>query len=378
MWESLKTRATDFTGSGRYRRRGAKLGLLIAVLITLPGLVAATAYVTGASSGSTNAKVTNVATISCGFSTTASTDTGIFTTSATSALSGSVTTSFNAIETGGTGGSGYEYLVDELALGCENIPTSTILTLDVQICGYDMTGTTPPLAVATSTCTAGTIAGVVNADVASLDTAILTQPTAGTNPTASSLYCGSNAAVGSPTAGKEYSTQGAGTGQEVIYDDAAAGLATASVADTAPQEYAYPPGDLSLYSSAVGTLAYNTGSGTCVKPATTAAAADSTNLNAYDDLGSAAADTQTVGLQFVTECQSAGAGTTPGCEADTGSVKDYAWFSIAIVDEGSAGLGSCTFVSASTTTCGAGTALAASTTMWTITFSASDGSVIGS
>ena len=135
MWGSLKTRAMDFTAGGRFRRRGAKLGILIAIMVTLPGLVAATAYVTGANSGSLTTGTAASAAVSCGFWENgtgfdsgyfSSVPSGITTFSGTNApLGGSLTATLTQLE---VGSSGYQYMMNEFVFGCVSTPASPYST----------------------------------------------------------------------------------------------------------------------------------------------------------------------------------------------------------------------------------------------------------
>ena len=144
MWESLKTRATDFTAGGRFKRRGAKLGILIAIMMTLPGLVAAYSFVQGSNQGKLTAITTNSPGADCGFVTLqASGDSNYLTlTSSGSALTTgtiyqAVSGSLNALETGGTSGTGngYEYLTDQVGFECD-YSTGTTVKFNLQVCAY--------------------------------------------------------------------------------------------------------------------------------------------------------------------------------------------------------------------------------------------------
>ena len=134
MWESLKTRATDFTAGGRFKRRGAKLGILIAIMMTLPGLVAATAYVSGSNTGTLTSATTNTASANCGWWKDTNLDAEVAATAITTTFTsggsavptaGTVTVTANAVEVGSTG---YEYLVDELVFGCLSTPAAPATT----------------------------------------------------------------------------------------------------------------------------------------------------------------------------------------------------------------------------------------------------------
>ena len=167
-------------GTVRKTRRGAKLGIVIAILLALPGLVAGTAYVTGASSGSiTTASANSVAT--CGWVAEQGANdntylTGITGLSATPSATLSVT--LQAITTGGaTGsGSGYEYLVDEAAFECTSLPAGTN-TVSFVVCGNSQT-------LSAGACS-GTASTISNADWVALELSTVA-PAYATNPVKSS------------------------------------------------------------------------------------------------------------------------------------------------------------------------------------------------
>ena len=145
MWSKLKTAGTDFTTGGRFRRRGAKLGVLIAVMMALPGLVAAYNFVQGANNGSLATTTTNSPGADCGFVTEQSsgdsnylalTSGGLGLTAGT--IYQSVSGALTALETGGATGSGYEYLTDQVGFECK-YSSGTSVSFDLQVCGYAQT-----------------------------------------------------------------------------------------------------------------------------------------------------------------------------------------------------------------------------------------------
>ncbi|MDE1837388.1 MAG: hypothetical protein KGJ23_12350 [Euryarchaeota archaeon] len=130
----MKWAVSDSFG-GTTRRRGAKLGLLVAVLAVIPGLVAGTQFVSGSGTASLNGTGTPTSIAACGFDTgNANTkDTASYlTVTGTTAIAGTssptlystLTVTVNAFE---VGSSGYEYLDGEVDIACENVAlTGTI------------------------------------------------------------------------------------------------------------------------------------------------------------------------------------------------------------------------------------------------------------
>ena len=146
MWESLKTRATDFTAGGRFKRRGAKLGILIAIMMTLPGLVAATSFISvPTASNSLTSTESGQPSASCGFKAAGSTDTAyVPTLSGTpdgNGLIATATVTVNVLEATGT--SGYEYLEGEIVWACDSTPSSvTSISAAITISGTGVSGVT--------------------------------------------------------------------------------------------------------------------------------------------------------------------------------------------------------------------------------------------
>lgn len=379
MWKRGMAKAFDLYSGGSTRRRGAKLGLLVALMAVLPGLVAGTAYITGSASGTGSVQATNQPSISCGFEATGQTDTGVFSQgglTTTSPSSGSISVSFQALETGGLGGLGYEYLVDEFELGCQNMPDSATTVLQVQLCGL---GAAPAATLSqTATCQAPTtIQSVVGADMVALDASTVA-PTYGCNPTggtsascttANTQFCSQNAAVTSGTVGKAFSTDDNVAAKEVPFGVMGAGSATSSAATyEVPTSQSFVPGDLNA--ATTGTLAPATG--TPCKPTAGTATAGATVLTGYADAGTATSGQATANLQFTTEC---GTNTPNGCgtSATFGAVL---WFSIVVVDDNNPsglpnGLALCTYNSAGgTTDCSYAGSITAGTTMFSVAYSA--------
>lgn len=151
MWARGMKRGMDFVNRPTTRRRGARLAILIAIMMAVPGLVAATAFISGGGSGSANANTNPLAAIQCGFvfPGTETTDTAYISTSsiipaydaAASPFvsSGSVTIQINTILTGTTG---YEYLDGELEIAC-----------------YDLKGTSLPTQVTVKVVPTGAVSG---------------------------------------------------------------------------------------------------------------------------------------------------------------------------------------------------------------------------
>lgn len=132
--------------NGSTRRRGAKLGIIIALLAVLPGLVAGTAYISGSSSGNLTAGTTNVAGAVCGWwkdtaidtQVTASSISGIYASGGSVApTSGTISVTANAIES-----TSYEYLVDEIVWGCESTPGAGTISVSFTIGSASVTGAT--------------------------------------------------------------------------------------------------------------------------------------------------------------------------------------------------------------------------------------------
>jgi hypothetical protein len=146
MWESLKTRATDFTAGGRFKRRGAKLGILIAIMVTLPGLVAATSFISGSGSGTLTATPSAVTGAECGFDLGDSSilDTNYITLVSggssefgTSGIYSAVTLDVKALE---LGSSGYEYLDGEIDFACVSTPATGTTTVALTLSGSGTSG----------------------------------------------------------------------------------------------------------------------------------------------------------------------------------------------------------------------------------------------
>lgn len=155
MWERIKSGTTDFTTGGRLRRRGAKLGLLIAVMVTLPGLVAATEYISGSSSGTLTSGTANVQGAVCGWWK----DTNIDSMMTASSISGTYSLGGSVAPTSGTisvtanvvDSATYEYLIDEIVWGCEDTPaTGTISVSFATLSSATVTGATQAVVMYTT------------------------------------------------------------------------------------------------------------------------------------------------------------------------------------------------------------------------------------
>ncbi len=123
-------------GQNRKARRGAKLGILIAILMVLPGLVAGTVFLSGISP-TLASSTTPVAETTCGFVTAGSQDAAYTGVSSSGTSVASLT-----ISTPEVGSSGYAYFEGEVAMICT-------------------TGTTVPTAISVSTALASWTGGAV-------------------------------------------------------------------------------------------------------------------------------------------------------------------------------------------------------------------------
>lgn len=175
----------------RTKRRGARLGIAIAILAVLPGLVAGTSYIDSTTHGSLTGTSNNAATGGCGWTQTPNTDSEITATTAPASGTGpgaTATFSFNALGTGGTAGTGYEYLVDEFLFGCTSIPAGTT-TIVLQICGAsDPTATA--IVAGGSSCAGGSAEGIIDADWMAQD--VSTVAPVISNPVTGAHACGTN------------------------------------------------------------------------------------------------------------------------------------------------------------------------------------------
>ncbi len=143
MWKRGMKHALDVY-NGSTRRRGAKLGIIIALLAVLPGLVAGTAYISGSSAGTLTAGTTNVAGAVCGWWQDAAKDTQVSATSvpgvyasggSVAPTSGTISVTANVIES-----TSFEYLVDEFVWGCQDTPSTGTITVSFTIGSASVTG----------------------------------------------------------------------------------------------------------------------------------------------------------------------------------------------------------------------------------------------
>lgn len=179
MWNKVKTTGLSLVGGSPVRRRGAKMGVLIALLAVVPGLVAGTAYVTGASSGSITVPAAN-SQATCGWiAEQGAADNGYLVgiTGLSATPTAALPVTLKAVTTGGaTGsGSGYEYLVDEAGFECTSLPSGSN-TVSFVVCGNGQT-----LTAGTLTC-AGSATAVGGADFVVMELSN-TAPNYATNPT---------------------------------------------------------------------------------------------------------------------------------------------------------------------------------------------------
>ncbi len=222
MWKRRVTRAVEIY-NGQTRRRGARLGLLIAVLAVLPGIVAGTSFITSAGNGTNTGAVANQAAITCGFATLATTDseiTGVtgITGTISSGASGAQSFTLQAVETGGAAGTGYEYEVAEFVFGCFNVPAGT-LNVGLQLCGALAASATVTITGASITGACGaqsTTESLINADWLSMD--VTTDiPNTATSPVAAASACGTNQATDAASLATLYGQSGSATTTKDVY-----------------------------------------------------------------------------------------------------------------------------------------------------------------
>lgn len=147
MWKRGIARAQGLYTGGPTRRRGAKLGLLIALLAVIPGLVAGTAFINTPTTPNFTGNQTGVSTADCGFNVNGgSTDASYVTMTGTQDTAGklyvgSVVVTTSVIQ--GTGTSGYQYLEGEVYFGCYNTPnTGGTITAAITVSGTGISGVT--------------------------------------------------------------------------------------------------------------------------------------------------------------------------------------------------------------------------------------------
>ncbi len=341
MWKRSMNRLFDRPDASR--RKGARLGLLIALMAVVPGLVAGTAYTSSILSGSGNTSPSNQPVQTCGFFKTQQDSQVVTSPVLGAAPTGStVSVTLNALETGpGPGGTGgYQYESDEFALGCSNLPAGTTTTIVVAICGIsEAAAITYPTS---GSCGAGTTTeSVVNNNWVAMEVGTaapiyLCNPVipasscnSGSTPTATS--CGTNnGATSGGSADTLYTEEFAG-GKQLVFADNPTGVPSSA-------SNSWPEGVLT---------------GTCVLPATsttigaagTGGGADTITLATYGSTGTCASGSQKCG-EYLTITDACAAGAT-NCATTTPDT--YLWFSFNLADEGSQGLQTCT-----TTACNVG------------------------
>jgi hypothetical protein len=124
MFRKRINESLGYLGTNRKTRRGAKLGIVVAILLALPGLVAGVSYVATSGSHTLATTVTGITALNCGFygpinDTSATPYDGFSGTNGSS-----MTATFGVVD-----GSTYEYLIDEAAVGCVNIPANSNIGL---------------------------------------------------------------------------------------------------------------------------------------------------------------------------------------------------------------------------------------------------------
>lgn len=174
MWSKRTAHALRLS-EDHVRRKGAKMGILIALMAVVPGIVAGTTYTNLTSTGTaTTTGASTADTLGCTWQSLATTDSFILLTGAgTSTLTATLTE---------LRGSGYQYSVDEIALQCSGNDVTDSVTVTASeaaqatcsgSCTPPGTGTLTPvyaIQVAEDSCTGGACTG---SNVA---------PTATTNP----------------------------------------------------------------------------------------------------------------------------------------------------------------------------------------------------
>jgi len=310
------------------RRRNLFLVIGVALAMALPGIVSGTAYISISGNGTVTATAANVASPACVAYGLSTADTSIISgLTASAAMASPVNLGVNVVETGGAGGTGYEYLVAEFTLGCYNIPLGTTEYFAAQVCGVGATPVGPSITVAgvvtVGSCTApGTLESVVGADWVVMD-AMVTAPLGAGVPSTGS--CGTNQAGDQGSLAPLESLQGNAPAQkELIYQDAptiAAGTAPSVATDTETGVLASGTcylGGLALpYTEQAG----GANLGKIVIPA-----------GGYTATGSAAADTSGATVAFSDTCTT-GVGSSGTCGGVAASTEDVFFnFNFVFVD----------------------------------------------
>lgn len=208
--------------SGTGKRRGAKLGILIAIMTIIPGIVAGTSYVSGSATGTLTSATANSASAGCGWWTDSNIDgfvsaasLGTVFTAGGSAVptSGTVTVTVTALES-----STYEYEIDEIVFGCISTPAAPASTsITVTIGSATVTGATQ---------------AVIELTNAEPDAAQNPTTTSGGSACAGGLYLPATSAAANFAAGNAYTWSAishgavAGCGSMSLTLSPAAGLTT--------------------------------------------------------------------------------------------------------------------------------------------------------
>ena len=206
MWKRGIARMSEMSG-GTARRRGARLGLVVALLAVVPGLVAGTAFISG-TSGTTLQGTPQTAGQWCGFAKSpAIMDAAYLGTITQTGQVGatalySSTTFQPQIRSTGTGG--FEYLDGEFDIGCSGTPSTGPITLTV-----------------TETSSVAFSGGTVSQSIVFIE---FPGPTSGTPPANAPdyKYCAPNAASGAyPNAADQPSSTGTCTGTTIAATECA-------------------------------------------------------------------------------------------------------------------------------------------------------------
>lgn len=125
MWARKLRRGLDYTQNTQRKRLGSRLFFFLAVLAVIPGLVAGTAYISATSSQTLSSTNTAVTAVSCGFYDPIN-NTAVPYDTPTGTNGTSLTVNFGTVDS-----ATYEYLVDEVAVGCTGIQANSYVGLHV-------------------------------------------------------------------------------------------------------------------------------------------------------------------------------------------------------------------------------------------------------
>lgn len=340
----------------------------IVLVITIAGLAAGTSYILGGgSSGNVTSSATNEQLPTCGFYALSTYDTNLsssqFSGPSSWASSTSISITLKTYETGGVSGAGYEYSVNEFALGCYNIPSSVNLYAVLLVCGLGVTATgslsvSSSGAVSGATCSAPTtVESAIDADWVVMDTSVVSALGSGIPTT---LSCGTNEAIGASVTANLYSDVAtSGTPHdELLYQDTPA---LTSGNPTYSSNY-YPAG---VHTGGACDLTSNTfpltiQSGSSGKGTVT--------LSTPVSVGTCSLGTCGYYLTFEDSC---GAGNGPcGGSSGSGGGDILSYFNFAVVDEQFNGLETC--IDSSSSTCALGSnSLTTSTNMFFLSMASS-------